>query len=95
MRKIININQEWIFEKGAGTVPTILPTEWEAVNLPHTWNAEDGMDGDADYFRGTCHYAKLIKNSELPEADSDSGYIILESLFRMVWRRNLHERSIV
>ena len=27
------------------------------------------MDGGADYFRGTCHYAKLLKKSELPESN--------------------------
>ena len=24
----------------------------EAVSLPHTWNAQDGQDGGADYWRG-------------------------------------------
>ena len=61
MRHIININKEWEFAKPE--------QEKVLVNLPHTWNAEDGMDGGADYFRGTCHYTKTIKRSELPEAD--------------------------
>lgn len=24
--------------------------------LPHTWNALDGQDGGADYWRGHCRY---------------------------------------
>ena len=69
MRSILNINQNWAFLKDAKEVPATLPTDWEVVNVPHSWNNIDGMDGGADYFRGTCHYAKVIKKAELPEAD--------------------------
>ena len=69
MRNVLNINQNWAFLKDAKEIPASLPGDWEIVNVPHTWNAIDGMDGGADYFRGTCLYAKVIKKSELPEAD--------------------------
>ncbi len=69
MRKIININSEWVFAKGIEQIPAQLPTDWENVNLPHSWNATDGQDGGNDYHRGTCHYAKNIEKSALPEAD--------------------------
>ena len=69
MRKLININAGWSFLKDTNEIPATLPADWEVVNLPHTWNAEDGMDGGADYFRGTCNYAKIIKKTDLPEAD--------------------------
>ncbi len=69
MRKLVNINAGWSFLKDTNEIPAILPADWEVVNLPHTWNAEDGMDGGADYFRGTCNYAKVIKKADLPEAD--------------------------
>ena len=61
MRNIININAGWIFKK----------PDCEAVtlDLPHSWNAVDGQDGGADYFRGTCRYSKTIKKADLPEAD--------------------------
>ena len=62
MRHIVNINKDWEFSKPE--------QENVLVCLPHTWNAEDGMDGGADYFRGTCHYIKTIKRSDLPDADS-------------------------
>ena len=69
MRQLININSGWSFLKDTKEIPATLPTDWEVVNVPHTWNNIDGMDGGADYFRGTCNYAKVIKKSELPEAD--------------------------
>ena len=69
MRKLININNGWSFLKDTKEIPATLPADWEVVNVPHTWNNIDGMDGGADYFRGTCNYAKVIKKSELPEAD--------------------------
>ena len=69
MRSIININENWLFSKGVGEAQTALPQDWESVNLPHSWNATDGQDGGNDYFRGNGAYAKVIKKSELPEAD--------------------------
>ena len=68
MRHIVNLNQNWFFAK-TPDVPAQLNTEWEQVNVPHCWNAVDGQDGGADYFRGTCQYAKEIKKADLPEAD--------------------------
>ena len=70
MRQLININAGWSFLKDTKEIPTVLPADWEVVNVPHTWNAEDGMDGGSDYFRGTCNYAKIIKKAELPEAEA-------------------------
>ena len=52
MRQIININKDWVFTK-----PETAP---ENVNITHSWNAIDGQDGGADYFRGTCKYTKTI-----------------------------------
>ncbi len=69
MRKIQNINRKWAFSKQAKTVPSVLPGDWCWVNLPHSWNSIDGQDGDNDYFRGTCYYAKSFKKFELPAAD--------------------------
>ena len=67
MRNIINLNAEWVFNKQTD-IPAVLPTDWEAVNLPHTWNAVDGQDGGNDYFRGTAIYAKTLAKADLPEA---------------------------
>ncbi|MBR2930110.1 MAG: glycoside hydrolase family 2 protein [Clostridia bacterium] len=67
MRNVININEGWKFIKNCQD-----PMASEgavAVNLPHTWNAEDGFDGGNDYFRGPCLYSKKLFKSELPAAD--------------------------
>ena len=53
----------------ADAVPEIMPTKWDFVNLPHSWNAIDGQDGDNDFYRGTCYYAKQFMKTSLPTAD--------------------------
>ena len=67
MRTIVNINQNWAFLKDMAHVPAAIPEAAEAVNLPHCWNAVDGQDGGADYFRGKCGYFKQL--ADLPEAE--------------------------
>ena len=67
MRTVFNINAGWLFAKEA-QVPANLPADWEAVDLPHCWNAVDGQDGGNDYFRGTCCYARSFAKADLPEA---------------------------
>ena len=69
MRNIININRKWAFSKMAEAVPAAIDPKWDIVNLPHSWNAIDGQDGDNDYFRGTAYYAKALNKSQLPQAE--------------------------
>ena len=69
MRQIINFNRKWAFTKMADAVPETMPTKWDIVNLPHSWNAIDGQDGDNDFYRGTCYYAKQFMKASLPAAD--------------------------
>ena len=69
MRQIINLNRKWAFSKEATAVPAEISTRWNFVNLPHCYNAIDGQDGDADYYRGTAYYAKAIDKTELPTAE--------------------------
>ncbi len=67
MRKLINLNEGWLFYKDC---KDFSKTEGgEAVSLPHSWNATDGQDGGNDYFRGTCLYEKTLRKNELPEAE--------------------------
>ncbi len=68
MRTTVNLNADWAFMKNATAIPEALPTDWESVNLPHSWNAIDGQDGGNDYFRGTCLYAKVLRKSAIPTA---------------------------
>ena len=67
MRTIVNLNQGWAFVKDMTHVPVQVPEAAETVNVPHCWNALDGQDGGADYFRGSCCYLKRIE--ELPQAE--------------------------
>ena len=69
MREIINFNVKWAFTKNVTEVPATMPEKWDWVTLPHSWNAIDGQDGGADYYRGTAYYAKELKKFDLPEAD--------------------------
>ena len=65
MRKILKLNEGWQFIKDCAD-----PSATEgavSVNLPHTWNNEDGYDGGSDYFRGSCLYTKAINKEELGE----------------------------
>ena len=62
MRKILKINEGWKFIKDCSDP---LATEGAvSLNLPHTWNNEDGYDGGT-YFRGSCVYTKTINKDEL------------------------------
>ena len=69
MRNIKVINSGWVFSKSAKSVPASLPTDWQALDLPYTWNGKDGQDGGNDYYRGTCYFAKEIKADELPDGE--------------------------
>ena len=63
MRKILPINDNWLFSKlSAGEAA-------ETVTLPHTWNAVDGQDGGNDYYRGTCTYTKTFVKPEMRAGD--------------------------
>ncbi len=69
MRTILNWNAGWAFTKQFDAIPTAAPEGWEAVNLPHSWNAVDGQDGGNDYYRGTCCYTKQLEKADLPAAE--------------------------
>ena len=66
MRNILNIDKNWLFIKDSTDVTL---REGVTLDLPHTWNAEDGYDGGNDYFRGSCVYVKTLNKAELPIAD--------------------------
>ena len=62
MRNLYSLNQGWTlsFPKGE--------RETEIVNLPHTWNAVDGMDGNGSYLRTTAVYTRTFKAPTQPLA---------------------------
>ena len=59
MRKIVNINKDWLFIKEDIDINKD-GINFENVNIPHTWNAIDGSDGGDDYYRGRCWYRKTL-----------------------------------
>lgn len=81
-RTVIAENYDWIFVKEKETMngadTGILPSdnidlaEWSGVNLPHTWNAQDGSDGGAggvpDYDRTKSWYRKSMYIDEKHES---------------------------
>ena len=69
MRNIVNLNFKWAFSKEAEAVPASMPEKWYWVNLPHTWNAIDGQDGNNDLYRGTAYYAKNVDKIDIPDAE--------------------------
>ncbi len=74
MRKTIDFCKKWAFSKEATAMPEKMPENWYWVNLPHSWNAIDGQDGDNDFYRGTCWYAKSFSKHTLPQ-DADRYYL--------------------
>ncbi len=77
MRNIININENWKFIQQNVGLPTSYPSEWETVDLPHTWNAVDGNDGNGQYDRGNYWYAKAFETPKQPLA---GGRVFVEIL---------------
>lgn len=62
-----SLNEFWKFSKidsPANQLVGIDDSEWEKVDLPHTWNKEDANDDIPEYFRGVGWYRKSILISE-------------------------------
>ena len=77
MRNIININDGWQFIQKDVGLPTSMPTDWQCIDLPHSWNAVDGHDGNGGYDRGTYWYAKTFATPKQPLA---GGRVYVEIL---------------
>lgn len=69
MSKKFTWNENWKFTKDAVAITdkTTSAGNWETLDLPHTWNGDDGQDGGSDYYRGTCYYAKNLSKAEIAE----------------------------
>lgn len=75
MRTIINLDKSWRFIKENAGLPSKLPTDWPLVDLPHTWNAVDGHDGNGSYDRGCYWYAKTF---EMPKQPLAGGRVFVD-----------------
>ena len=77
MRNIISLNQGWKFIQQNVGLPAAYPSDWQTVDLPHTWNAVDGNDGNGSYDRGSYWYAKSFETPKQPLA---GGRVFVEFL---------------
>ena len=77
MRNVINLNQDWKFIQQDAGLPESLPADWQTVQLPHSWNAIDGQDGNGSYDRGKYWYAKTF---ETPKQPLPGGKVFVEIL---------------
>ena len=68
-----NWNSGWKFTKDTIAVSegtsVLEQGNWTEVDLPHTWNGDDGQDGGNDYYRGTCFYTKVLKIAAISSTD--------------------------
>ncbi len=69
MRKITNINSDWKVLLDVKTLPEASASGWLSVDLPWTWNGEDGQDGGNNYRRFTSCFMKSLTRDELTEND--------------------------
>ena len=61
MRQSIDFNDNWQFSKDR--------VHQMPVQLPHTWNAIDGMDGKGEYDRGEYFYTKQFPTPALADGE--------------------------
>lgn len=77
MRNVINLNSSWKFIQQDAGLPETLPADWQDIDLPHSWNAVDGQDGNGSYDRGKYWYAKTF---ETPKQPLKGGRVYVEIL---------------
>ena len=77
MRNVINLNKNWKFIQQDAGLPATFPADWLTIDLPHSWNAVDGHDGNGSYDRGTYWYAKKFETPKQPLA---GGRVYIEIL---------------
>ncbi len=85
MRETKIINKDWLFSLEASAVPATLPADWQALDLPHTWNGEDGQDGGNDYKRTKGYYCKEISANELSGEENFVEFDAVNSTAEIFW----------
>ncbi|MCO6478794.1 MAG: DUF4982 domain-containing protein [Phaeodactylibacter sp.] len=60
----IAINDNWQFSKGEKPGDE---SEWQHINLPHSWNTEDPFDEEPGYYRGVAWYRKILNSNSFPK----------------------------
>ncbi len=85
MRDIKVINSSWLFSDTATNAPQSVPSDWQSLDLPHTWNGTDGQDGGNDYKRQKCFYCKEILKTELTGDESYLEFDAVNSSAEIFW----------
>ena len=72
-RSKTNINSGWNYlENDAKNLSEIVnTTNWDDINLPHTWNSQDATDNEAGYRRSASWYKKKLV---IPAVDANKIY---------------------
>ena len=65
MRRKIEINENWFFTKERPNLTAPDFSAMQEITLPHTWNAEDGADGDDYYDRRECWYVRKLERPHM------------------------------
>lgn len=58
-----SVNDHWRFVQRDipnAHEPGFTDTNWNMVNIPHTWNASDAMDDEQGYYRGVAWYRRNL-----------------------------------
>ena len=69
MRTTTLLNDSWTFVREADSpaqAAAAAAAGGMAVTLPHTWNAEDSLGSEAEYYRGRCWYVRALP-ADVPE----------------------------
>lgn len=53
----VSLNESWMFSRSDSMGNY---AQWQNIDIPHTWNAEDTDDETPGYFRGKCMYRKSV-----------------------------------
>jgi beta-galactosidase len=82
IRSVQSLNDNWKFHRGGIAFanrdgfkgyPEYVDNNWESVQLPHTWNANDPFDDATSYYRGIAWYRKKMK---LESVSSDERFFL-------------------
>lgn len=62
-REVLSFNEGWMFKRGPFSADAMKAAgqwegEWEAVTVPHTWNARDMQEKTNSFYEGAAYYRK-------------------------------------
>jgi beta-galactosidase len=73
-RRVTCLDRAWRFARSdvpGAEAPAFDDSGWATIDLPHTWNNQDGQDGGNDYYRGVGWY-----RTHCPVPGDQSGRVL-------------------